>query len=486
MQGGVAAAATACRLLPGPAPNTPTLACGGWESVARVSERVPRSCCCCARPAAGPVSAPSLSDGEQPSTSGRPPAGGPPPEPKGPSPLRQAWRQTLRGLSNLQLAIGELALIGLLSSVGTVIKQGEPYSYYAEVLRCVALWGGCVCGAGWAAHALAPARACWPASSPQPLAQPPPATHPPTHTHHPHQQNYPEEGRKVLGFLTGRLIWALQWDHIYSADYFLLLLALLGASLAACTATNQWPAVKVARRWRFRGDAQALGRLPVSAQLPNAAVADVARALAVRQYQVRAARRRCGAVGMHHGWCCRGCCISRRHVSPTPSPPLSHPRMHQVFLKDGQLYGFKGLAGKLGPIGVHASMLLCMAGFALGARELGAAAATRGCCCRCCIVRLPALLHHAALTCSPRRHPLLPAPCPAVASWNGTVMVPEGDDVVVASVLRSASPLAWYPAGASAVLHCDDFRIDYRPDGSVRQFYSDMSGALCFRGAGLG
>ena len=63
-------------------------------------------------------------------------------------------------------------------------------------------------------------------------------------------QNYPEDSPagKVLGFLTGRIIWALQWDHIYSADYFLLLLALLGASLAACTVTNQWPAARVARR----------------------------------------------------------------------------------------------------------------------------------------------------------------------------------------------------------------------------------------------
>lgn len=54
-----------------------------------------------------------------------------------------------------------------------------------------------------------------------------------------------------------------QLDHIYSADYFLLLLALLGASLAACTATNQWPAVKVARRWRFKADETSLARLQV-------------------------------------------------------------------------------------------------------------------------------------------------------------------------------------------------------------------------------
>lgn len=35
---------------------------------------------------------------------------------------------------------------------------------------------------------------------------------------------------------------------------------------------------------------------------------------------------------------------------------------YQVFLEKGSLYAFKGLAGKLGPIGVHASMLAIMAG----------------------------------------------------------------------------------------------------------------------------
>ena len=45
------------------------------------------------------------------------------------------------------------------------------------------------------------------------------------------------------------LIELLQWDHIYTAPYFLALLALLGASLAACTSTRQWPMVRVARRY---------------------------------------------------------------------------------------------------------------------------------------------------------------------------------------------------------------------------------------------
>jgi cytochrome c biogenesis protein len=33
-----------------------------------------------------------------------------------------------------------------------------------------------------------------------------------------------------------------------------------------------------------------------------------------------------------------------------------------VFLQDGQLYAFKGLAGRLGPIEVHISLLMCPAG----------------------------------------------------------------------------------------------------------------------------
>ena len=61
-------------------------------------------------------------------------------------------------------------------------------------------------------------------------------------------QNYPDGPGKVLGFVDWRLLQLLQWDHIYTADYFLALMALLAASLAACTSTRQWPMVRVARR----------------------------------------------------------------------------------------------------------------------------------------------------------------------------------------------------------------------------------------------
>lgn len=129
-------------------------------------------------------------------------------------------------------------------------------------------------------------------------------------------------------------------------------------------------------------------------------------------------------------------------------------------------------------------MLLCMGGFAVGARECaccGPQLRATGCICLLAMPRCAGATAGAAGLAAPVRIPSPPtrprASQSAVGGWSGTIMVPEGGDVVVASALRSASPLAWYPAGASAVIHCDDFRIDYRSDGSVRQFYSDVSGA---------
>lgn len=45
-------------------------------------------------------------------------------------------------------------------------------------------------------------------------------------------------------------------------------------------------------------------------------------------------------------------------------------RGYAVFLKQGSLYAFKGLAGRLAPIGVHISMLLIIAGECLLSSQL--------------------------------------------------------------------------------------------------------------------
>ncbi len=135
----------------------------------------------------------------------------------------------LRQLSSLPLAIGELAVIALFSAIGTVIEQNRSLAYYMKVLTfstspplLVTVSPGVQCCSLllWWAEIL---------------------------TMHV-VQNYPDGPDKVIGFVDWQLIKALQWDHIYSANYFLALMALLAASLAACTSTRQWPMVRVARR----------------------------------------------------------------------------------------------------------------------------------------------------------------------------------------------------------------------------------------------
>lgn len=83
-----------------------------------------------------------------------------------------------------------------------------------------------------------------------------------------------------------RWIDALQLDRIYTAPYYLALLALLAASLAACSTTTQWPMVKVAQRWRFVNSASRLSKLEGAEQLPDADVKDFGRILNSRGYQV--------------------------------------------------------------------------------------------------------------------------------------------------------------------------------------------------------
>ncbi|KAI8464282.1 MAG: c-type cytochrome synthesis 1 [Monoraphidium minutum] len=249
----------------------------------------------------------------------------------GPSPLKLAWRKLLRELSSLPRAIALMAAIAALSGLGTVVPQNKSLEYYMT--------------------------------------------------------SYPDGPDKVLGFLSYDVLLGLQLDHVYSAWYFYLLMALLGASLIACTTTTQWPAAKVAQRWRFAPDARGVQRAAAApAQvLPNARLADLGAALAGRGYQ--------------------------------------------VFRQGPQLYAFKGLAGRLGPIGVHATLILALVGTAYS----------------------------------------------GFGGWKGSAMVPQGQEFLVSAAIRPQSAISSLPAGAKAVMRVDGFRIETRPDGSVAQFFSDLS-----------
>ncbi|KAK4752116.1 hypothetical protein SAY87_020914 [Trapa incisa] len=170
-------------------------------------------------------------------------------------------RRVLALLSNLPLAIGEMATVAALMALGTVIDQGEAPDFYF--------------------------------------------------------QKYPEEN-PILGFFTWRWVLTLGFDHMFSSPIFLGTLALLAASLMACTYTTQIPIVKVARRWSFLSSPEAIRKQEYSDSLPRASVQDL------------------GVVLMGAGY--------------------------EVFLKGPSLYAFKGLAGRFAPIGVHLAMLLIMVG----------------------------------------------------------------------------------------------------------------------------
>ena len=59
--------------------------------------------------------------------------------------------------------------------------------------------------------------------------------------------SYPDGDAKMFGFLTYKIIFFLQLDHIYKAPYFYGLIGLLVAQLIACTHTRQWPIFKARR-----------------------------------------------------------------------------------------------------------------------------------------------------------------------------------------------------------------------------------------------
>nr|AKF43164.1 cytochrome c biogenesis protein [Erodium gruinum] len=195
---------------------------------------------------------------------------------------------------------------------------------------------------------------------------------------------YPEDN-PVLGFFTWKWILTLGFDHMFSAPVFLGLLVLLAASLMACTYTTQIPMVKVARRWSFLSTSKAVLRQEVSDSLPRASVKDL------------------GVILMGAGY--------------------------EVFLKGPSLYAFKGLAGRLAPIGVHIAMLLIMGGGTLS----------------------------------------------ACGSFKGSVTVPQGLNFVVGDVLGPIGFLSKPSEAFNTEIHVNKFYMDYYDSGQVSQFHTDLS-----------
>jgi cytochrome c biogenesis protein len=131
-----------------------------------------------------------------------------------------------------------------------------------------------------------------------------------------------------LGLLHANGVLALQLDHVYSSGWFLALLAWLALALLLCSWRRQWPALQAALRWIDYRSARQLSKLSVAETLPASTGADSQ--LAALETRLRAG-----------GW--------------------------QVQPAEGRLAARRGLAGRVGPLLVHAGLVVLLLGAAWGA-----------------------------------------------------------------------------------------------------------------------
>ena len=208
-------------------------------------------------------------------------------------------------------------------------------------------------------------------------------------------ENYPPGNEApIFGLVDFTFILNNGLDHLYSTWYFVSLLSLLAVSLTACTVTKQLPVWRVAAKWKFIKKANAFLKttkaLDERESLSNARVIDLANALADRGYQVFLQEERDG---------------------------------------NYLLYAFKGLIGRLAPIGVHAALLLTLGGCAYS----------------------------------------------GLGGLGGSIMAPKDTSFTISDGLTRGSPLSKVPNFAkTSQVFVKDFTIDYLPSGQVSQFYSDL------------
>ncbi|MBW4466024.1 MAG: cytochrome c biogenesis protein [Pegethrix bostrychoides GSE-TBD4-15B] len=199
-----------------------------------------------------------------------------------------------------------------------------------------------------------------------------------------YQANYPEHPA-LFGFLSWRLILLLGLDQVYRTWWFLALLILFGASLTTCTFQRQIPALRwFSRTWNFYSQPRQFQKFALSAELPQTQMSQLL--------------------------------------------PLLQQRRYKVFQEGDKLYAHKGIVGRIGPILVHASMLLILLGAILG----------------------------------------------SMTGFFAQEMVPSGKTFQVRNVF-DAGPWAAAQIPKDWSVKVNRFWIDYTPDGTIDQFYSDLS-----------
>ncbi len=199
---------------------------------------------------------------------------------------------------------------------------------------------------------------------------------------------YPENPA-WFGFITWKFILTVGLDRVYQTWWFLSLLVFFGSSLTACTFTRQFPALKAAQNWKFYSQPRQFQKLALSAELDCAALEQGSLEAIAQQLQ---------------------------------------QRRYRVFQDGDKLYARKGIVGRIGPIIVHASMLLILAGAIVG-----------------------------AMTGIVAQH-----------------LIPSGATIQINNIVEAGiwSRLNIFQDWS---LKVNRFWIDYTPEGSIDQFYSDLS-----------
>ncbi|WP_254174876.1 cytochrome c biogenesis protein [Planktothrix pseudagardhii] len=198
-----------------------------------------------------------------------------------------------------------------------------------------------------------------------------------------YQSNYPEHPA-LFGFLTWKIIIFIGLDHVYRTWWFLSLLVLFGSSLTACTFTRQLPTLKSARRWTYYDKPQQFQSIALSAELTTGSL--------------------------------------------TALEPLLKKRHYLVFQDGNKLYARRGIIGRIGPIVVHGSMLIILAGSIIG----------------------------------------------SITGFTAQEMVPGGNVFQVKNIL-DAGQFSQAQIPKDWAVKVNRFWIDYDPDGRIDQFYSDLS-----------
>jgi len=198
-----------------------------------------------------------------------------------------------------------------------------------------------------------------------------------------YQENYPESPA-LFGFLTWKVILTAGLDHVYRTWWFLALLILFGSSLIACTFTRQFPTLKAAQRWSYYTQPRQFEKLAMSAEVDGATLDGL--------------------------------------------EPLLQRQGYRLFREGDRLYARKGIAGRIGPIIVHASMILVLLGSIWG----------------------------------------------AMTGFFAQEMIPSGETFTIQNIF-DAGPWAERQIPKDWSVKVNRFWIDYTPEGNIDQFYSDLS-----------